>query len=75
MTDFEEFAARLQRTAEQHLNACLEAMESWDAGGEADSPAHAPFDGCNTCVVREVLMVALDEIYEYVKGHPDEFAR
>jgi hypothetical protein len=40
----------------------------WEAEGEDDpakwpeSPAYGPFDGCDTCVVREVLSVVWDEM-------------
>lgn len=72
---FGEFAAHIQRVAEQHLNACMEYMDNQDFGDESmECPAKAPFDGCNTCIVREVLMVTLDEVVEFVKQHPDEFA-
>lgn len=44
------------QNAEKHLEACYEALEA-EEEGEADieSPACAPFCGCNTCVVREVV--------------------
>jgi hypothetical protein len=38
-------------------------METFDGG---ESPALAPFDGCPTCTVREVLMVCWDEMYERI---------
>jgi hypothetical protein len=48
--------AAAQRAAEVHLEACLEAMWEYEENGvEVESPASAPFCGCNTCVVREVL--------------------
>ena len=76
--EFDEFATRLQGKAERHLNACMEAMdaEEWGSDDEdlMESPAYAPFDGCNTCIVREVLFVALDEVTTFVKDHPDYFA-
>lgn len=62
----EEFSERTQRKAEQHLDACLEAMDAheWGSDDPVESPAFAPFDGCNTCIVREVLLVCWDEMME-----------
>lgn len=57
MTAFDQL---VQRKAEAHLNACLEALDAQDAGQPTESPASAPFCGCNTCVVREVLIVTYD---------------
>jgi hypothetical protein len=54
-----EFDRHVQEKALAHLEACLEAEDDW----EAVSPAYAPFDGCYTCIVREVLMVAWDEMW------------
>jgi hypothetical protein len=48
-----------QRAAEKHLDACHEAMWAWEEGDdEIESPASAPFCGCDTCIVREVLWAA-----------------
>lgn len=51
-----------QQAAEAHLDACEEALwaeEELEDGAELpDSPACAPFCGCQTCVVREVLFAA-----------------
>lgn len=54
----EDFSQRVQLKAERHLTACFEAMD----GAEETSPAAAPFDGCPTCIVREVLEVTWDEL-------------
>ena len=55
------FEARVQRIAEEHLAACNEAL--WDGeSGVPRSPSFGPYDGCDTCVVREVLMSAWDEL-------------
>lgn len=62
-----------QVVAQEHLNKCMEAMfEEQDAadpdGPEPQgSPASAPFDGCDTCVVREVLHAALPVIERGLK--------
>lgn len=54
-----------QQAAERHLEACRVAYwhEELCEGGECtdeipESPAAAPFDDCDTCVVREVLWAA-----------------
>lgn len=58
-----------QHKAEAHLEACMDALMAEDAtpgdedyGREIDSPACAPFDGCTTCIVREVLYAVWDII-------------
>lgn len=56
----ETFDQRLQHAAEDHLNACLAALDEADAGETTTTPAYGPFCGCNTCVVREVLSVTYD---------------
>ena len=57
-----DFELEAQKAAEAHLAACTEAMFAWEEAGEVDesivSPAIAPFCGCDTCVVREVLYAA-----------------
>lgn len=56
MIDLTEDEAReISERAEKHLDLCWEAM----LDEESKSPAFAPFCGCTTCVVREVLMAAL----------------
>lgn len=54
-----DFGLEAQRAAEEHLSAC----EAWLWQAEEDivfapSPASAPFCGCDTCQVREILFVA-----------------
>jgi hypothetical protein len=49
----------VQHVCEAHLAACMEALwyeelENGD-GTPPESPASAPFCGCDTCIVREVL--------------------
>ena len=50
-----DYGLEAQRAAEAHLEAIYEA--EFENEGE-DSPSIGPWDGCTTCVVREVLMVA-----------------
>lgn len=50
-----------QQTAERHLAACQEAYWQLEEGADVDvvdCPAVGPFDGCDTCIVREVLHAA-----------------
>jgi len=54
---------RAQRAAEAHLVACWEAFHAYDElgveeGEGPEDPSSAPFCGCETCVVREVLYAA-----------------
>lgn len=53
-----DFGAEAQAAAEAHLAACQEAFWAMEEGDEIESPASAPFCGCDTCVVREVLWAA-----------------
>lgn len=59
-----------QKRAEEHLAKCQEAM--WDENGDesdgAESPASAPFCGCETCIVREVLYVSWATLQELVEN-------
>ena len=51
MADVLDVGVLAQKRAEKHLAACMEALDDDEIG----SPASAPFCGCNTCVIREVL--------------------
>lgn len=57
-----------QKAAEEHLDACWEAywMEEVDGDEDVISPALAPFCGCQTCVVREVLYAAYPHLKDQV---------
>lgn len=74
MTDDPGYQA--QRAAEAHLAACNEAFwaaEEMAAGADwedIESPASAPYDACDTCVVREVLYAAWP-IIEAATREPD----
>lgn len=53
------YGEEAQRAAEAHLAACNEAMFAYEDGDESvESPAIAPYCGCDTCIVREVLFAA-----------------
>lgn len=62
MSDLRDtWARQLQDAATAHLEACAEAEWLQEEAGddfEIDTPAAAPFCGCTTCVVREVLVGA-----------------
>ena len=64
----------IQQAAEKHLEACQDAMfYSEDPEGDREppeDPSYAPFCGCTTCVVREVLMAAWMHI-RWGKETPD----
>lgn len=58
------FLIGAEAEAHQHLTACFAALECEEGGCEhtkdsqhLESPALAPFDGCQVCVVREVQSV------------------
>ena len=53
-----DHARQAHDTAMAHLTACWEAMDAEKAGESVDSPASAPFCGCEDCTVREVLHAA-----------------
>lgn len=65
-----------QRAAETHLAACEVAQFELEECGSADpadwpeSPASAPFCGCQTCMVREVLHAAWPVFEEHSKQTP-----
>jgi hypothetical protein len=48
-----------QQAAEQHLDACMAAEDAMAENGQVvDTPACAPFCGCETCSIRETLYAA-----------------
>jgi len=58
----EDFGAQAQRAAETHLEACwtsFRAEDYEDVETLPPSPSVGPFDGCQTCEVREMLHAAL----------------
>ena len=59
----DDFGLRVQRKAELHVAECEDAMDRRNMGEEVtDDPASAPYCGCITCTVREVLYVAYEEL-------------
>lgn len=55
---------RAQLAAETHLTLCVDALHD----GADDSPAIRPFCGCDTCIVREVLFAAKEELLAIVRA-------
>lgn len=57
--DWSDIAAGVAR---DHLDLCNEALEAQETGEDVregvQSPAAASYDGCSTCVVREVTLAA-----------------
>ena len=51
---------RAHRAAVAHLEACENALDEEQEGGQPEWPAElsAPYDGCMDCQVRETLTVA-----------------
>ena len=62
--DDDDLGMKAHRAAVERLDGCFEALldegEYVNGSGPAESPACAPFCGCTTCIVREVLDVAWD---------------
>jgi hypothetical protein len=61
----EPLGLTMQRIAEDHLERCFDYLAKIEeAEGEFehddDDPGVAPFCGCNTCIVREVLAASWD---------------
>lgn len=63
--DIMDFGLAAQRLAETHVAACEEALWS-DPQTEQESPASAPYCGCLTCTVREVLYAAWVVMEAYI---------
>ena len=68
--EIEDYGLAAQRVAEAHLAACSEGLYAEEEGESSDfeSPASAPFCGCETCVVREVLYAAWPIIADAVRA-------
>lgn len=66
-----DYGKEAQAAAEAHLDAVYEyAFDNSDP--DAEDPAYAPFCGCQTCVVREVLASAWPVIEEWAKSMDEE---
>lgn len=80
MTDaLTDDGARVHAACEAHLIACMEAeyaADETDHDGDVESPAIAPYCGCTTCDVREVLHIAWPMIEQIVRARTlDETAQ
>lgn len=63
----------LQAKAQQHLDACDDALYAFEEGhedGDIHSPAIGPYCGCQTCVIRETLHAVFDDIAEWGRQNP-----
>lgn len=56
----DDFETRVQKLAEEHLAGCNEAL----IDDLPESPALGPYDGCDTCVVREILSIVWEEMLD-----------
>jgi len=79
-----DYGMEAQAAAEKHLNDCMAWLDYQESDGVAEAygvsttpgipeglvvdPASAPFDGCDTCVVREVLFAAWPIMVESAAG-------
>lgn len=65
---------RAQQVAEAHLDTCNEWLSFYEEGepeGQrpaGEDPSIAPYCGCDTCIVREVLSAAWPVIEEGVRS-------
>lgn len=82
-----DWGLEMQVAAERHLAGCNDAMWLEEEGVDVETPAEAPFCGCGTCTVREVLVAAWPVMQQMIlevsdrsdiefslttKRHPDE---
>lgn len=64
-----DYGVEAQVAAEAHIVACWAWLnQEQDEAGDPDAvdPASAPFDGCQTCEVREILYAAWPILVEGV---------
>jgi hypothetical protein len=69
-----DYGLEAQRAAEEHLAACWEFFNG-DYEGVAEDPASAPFCGCPTCEVREVLYAAWPLLQREAQDEIDRLRR
>lgn len=63
-----DYGLEAQQAAEAHLEALWEAADSDDEHAMDDIDIAAPWCGCTTCIVREVLHAAWPILQEAVKA-------
>lgn len=73
MTTPRDWGFEAHQAAEQHLDACDAWLAYYDDPDEqerpaGDDPASAPYDGCQTCLIREALHAAWPVIEEAVRS-------
>lgn len=69
-----DWGAAMHEAAEAHLTKVNDAAWLQEEAGEdfeVDSPAMAPFCGCETCVVREVIVGAWPVILRMFEAHKE----
>jgi hypothetical protein len=70
--DDEDLFYKAQQAAEEHWAACQEAEFGEQDDAPAESPACAPYCGCDTCVVREILHAAWPYLRRAaLEGYPE----
>lgn len=62
--------AEAHKAALGHIIACWEA--EFDEDENIENPASAPYCGCETCVVREVLYAAYPHLEKHFKENNDD---
>lgn len=59
------------KAAEDHLQECWESIDNLDV----DPETMAPFCGCTTCEVREILFAAMPHLEKGIRQQIDDEAR
>lgn len=72
--NIEDVGTEIQRKAEEHLMKCQEQLFAEEEGidPECEVETLAPYCGCETCIVREVLGVAWDSLVEVANSEKTE---
>lgn len=65
-----DWGMRMQEAAERHISAVSDAYFREENGEQdVESPAAAPYDGCDTCMIREILAGAWPVMAEMLDYH------
>jgi hypothetical protein len=69
-TEPRDYGYEAHRAAEKHLIACFEALDAEGEGDDGQWPPDmaGPFDGCDTCQVRETLHAAWPFLLEAARA-------
>lgn len=75
--NLDEMLRQVHHKAKDHLYRCAEVLWDEESGEdtEIESPAFAPFCGCDDCIVREVLMTAWTELIAGAVSYIEENAK